>query len=78
MSMPLTLCMIFRAARDEDGARAKLKEIVEYNKKHGAFTFRGCKHDPRCTATEEELLSLFLEQRELALLLDQILPDPPK
>lgn len=78
MSLPLSICMIFRAARDEDGARDRLKQIMEVNRKHGALTFRGCKHEPRCTATEHELLSLFLEQPDVARLLDQIIPDPPK
>jgi hypothetical protein len=53
-----------------------LKQVMEVNAKHGAFTFLGCKHDPRCTATEHQLLSLFKEQPAVAKLLDQIIPDP--
>lgn len=72
MGMPLTACLIFRAARNEEGARKRLAEIVEYNREFGAFTFHNCKHEPHCTATEEQFVDLFREQPQVYRLLEQM------
>ena len=74
MGLPLTGCLILRAARNEDegSSRARLKEVMEYNRKFGSFTFVGCKHDPRCQATEEQLMDLFRADPAVFKLLDSI------
>lgn len=77
MSMPLTPCLIFRAARNEDdgASRKRLQDTIEYNRKHGGFSFWACKHTPACIATEAQLFDLFTAHPDVAKLIDQIIPD---
>lgn len=59
MSVPISACLLSRAARHEPGARELLAGRAEYNKKFGAFTFFGCSHKPKCQEpTAEQLAEL--------------------
>ena len=56
--MPISQCLIVRAARNEGTARDTLFKVMKYNMKSGHFTMNPCRHDPECVATKEELDSL--------------------
>jgi ssDNA-binding Zn-finger/Zn-ribbon topoisomerase 1 len=81
MSLPITACMFLRAARNEPGARDRLLQTMEFNRGKGGFSFYGCKHAPKCTATEDQLMDLFRAHPETYRLLEGIAeakPEPPK
>lgn len=71
MSLPITACLVYKAARNEGNARDRLKYRMDYNKKHGAFSTHGCPHKPPCTPpTEAELADLLTAMPETYILFD--------
>jgi hypothetical protein len=59
MSLPLSQCLIFKAALGNQTAYNKLVEITKYNKYQGHFTLSPCIHNPPCIQpTENQLIDL--------------------
>jgi len=57
MSTPISQCAIFKAAKC-DKAYDRLIDALEYNKRKGSMSIYPCTHNPRCTATDEQLNAL--------------------
>ncbi len=55
MSVPLSQCLIAKAARGDDQAYKNLRKILAINVDCGHFSIYPCKHQPACEATQEEI-----------------------
>lgn len=70
MSVPISACLLAKAAFDAPGARKRLLERASDNRRFGAFSFWPCPHRPRCPMpTDEQLYALALEVPEIGELI---------
>lgn len=58
MSIPVSWCLIAKAASGDEMAYARLLGAMKVNVAHGAFTSVPCTHDPKCEAADEAVTKL--------------------
>lgn len=71
MSIPISACLVFKAARNQGDARKRLQERIDYNKKHGAFSTWPCRHEPPCEIpTDDQIADLLLDMPDAIILFE--------
>ncbi len=74
MSIPISACLLAKAAFDSPGARERLAERAAYNKKFGGFSFWPCEHEPPCPEpSAEQLHALAIDIPDIAPLIVALL-----
>lgn len=66
MSIPITACLVSKAARGDQAAYAELRRRWLYNQDFGAFSIWPCKCDPPCPEVTEEQVAALSRQIEAA------------
>lgn len=58
MSIPLSICVLVKAHKDEEAFK-KLVEWLKYNTAFGSCLWMPCEHEEKCRLGEEEVKELF-------------------
>lgn len=56
MSIPLSSCLVSKAALGNEKAYRELVNVMRINTAFGSYTQIPCRHTPQCTAPSEEQL----------------------
>ena len=64
MSIPVSACLIVKAAKGDKEAIDRLKKALRYNTKQGHFSIYPCRHEERCVITDEEETFLLKQLEE--------------
>jgi hypothetical protein len=54
MSVPVSACLVNKAAKGDEQAYERLKSIMFINLECGHWTYCGCVHEPPCEPASEE------------------------
>lgn len=58
MSTPIQFCLVAKAANGDELAFQRLLTAMRENLKCGHWSQWPCKHDPKCTASEESIMAM--------------------
>lgn len=65
MSIPISFCLVSKAALGDEEAFGRLKDVMKINIKQGHWSQGGCHHQPPCPQpTEEQVTALNMKLAE--------------
>ena len=62
MSIPISACLVTKAANGDEQAYSKFKAAMLKNLQHGTFSTYPCECNPRCKQPSDELLDKLQER----------------